>query len=447
MRWMTWVFALMAFSVILPHKMVGGIALGADDLLAAAALLLLPLRLPAIVSARWTPLILTVGLLWATIIVHGVVLGLAASLDILGRLEMPTEMWQYVKRMAFFYVGFSIAYRRHDAPKVLALLVSSAVLIAGLIGLAQISDGALSQALASIYARTDFQLAKLVDKSIAARRVYGVAGHPVAWGGFCMLMACLALPWLTEGTRTRLRQDNWWRLAAALLLAVALVNLLFSASRAAMAAFGTVLLFSGFIEIVNRRAGFFGIARWAALVTGLGGGALLFALDRLEFLVFRFIVLGETSGGGRVDQVLSGWALLDSNAAWLSGVGNAVQRLRGVSFGVEVEPAYLLVNYGVTGAAARYALLVIIFYMGWRLAKSRSSWAANLGMTTVLLVPGYTVLSLGYFFFQELYVGVTPWLLFGATAGAYQRVISERTIVDKVSRQPTTQPSSAPASR
>ena len=41
-------------------------------------------------------------------------------------------------------------------------------------------------------------------------------------------------------------------------------------------------------------------------------------------------------------------------------------------------------------------------------------------MAALLALGGYAVFSLGYFFFQELYVGMVPWLLFGMVTGLHQ---------------------------
>jgi hypothetical protein len=202
--------------------------------------------------------------------------------------------------------------------------------------------------------------------------------------------------------------------------AIALTNILYSASRAATLALAVVLVLSGVAELFIRRGGLPGGLRWLSLAAGLVAGAMLLGVDRVKYLVFRFVVLGETAGGGRVEQVLSGAQLLDQHGAWLSGVGNAVQRMYSVSFGVEVEPVYLVVNYGVLGAAMRYGLLAVLAYMGLRLIRLNNAWISALSMTTLLLIAGYLVFSAGYFFFQELIVGVTPWLVLGLTAGIYQ---------------------------
>jgi hypothetical protein len=413
----------MAATVIVPHVVAGGVTIGADDLIALALLPFLPLSLLAARDVPLAPATVLAGALWLGILVHGCLMGLAATVQYFGDALFPTEMWQYMKRAAFFYAAFFIVSSRASIePAYKALL--AVLLVACLIGIAQIGSGAVPDFLASLYARTDFQLEHLVGRGLATRRTYGVAGHPVAWGGFSVFCAAVALPFVLIGS-TRLKQPAW-HLAAALLFVVATVNVLFAASRAAIAAFVAVFLLKGLLELSARRGGLQAFGKWLIWIAFMAGVAMYFALDRLAFLAFRLLTLADQAGGGRVDQVSSALALLDSGSTILTGVGNAVQRSQSVSHGVEVEPVYLLVNYGIIGSLCRYALLITLAVMALSLVSDRRPWHSALGLSALLALCGYGVFSLGYFFFQELYVGVVPWLLFGMVAGAYQRAWLDR---------------------
>jgi hypothetical protein len=273
-----------------------------------------------------------------------------------------------------------------------------------------------------LYARTDAQFEHLIGRTLATRRVYGVAGNSGAWGGFCVFVAATALPFVL----VRDRSHRGWRLMVTLMLMLALVNVLFSASRGPVAAFVLVLLIKGLLEVTVRGGGLSVLAKWLAWAAMITGIAFYFALDRMALLGFRLLTLVEQGGGERVDQVSTVLSLLDSPSTLFAGVGNAVQRAYGVSHGVEVEPVYLLVNYGLVGTAARYGLWVVLGLCALGAARSRDRWTAATGMATVLGLSGYAVFSLGYFFFQELYVGVVPWLLFGLVAGIHQRLWLER---------------------
>ena len=423
----TWLVHLaLAGTVLVPHLAVGGLVVGADDL---AALILLPiLSIGLAIEARraLAPATLVIACLWLAILVHGVVMGVVASLQFLGQVDPPTEMWQYVKRIAFFYAAFALASRSTQTIAPAFKAITAVLLVAALIGILQIGSGGLSETLSSVYMRSDAQLERLVDRALATRRTYGVAGHPVAWGGFCMFMAAMALPFVLVRRRYRREPGPGWRAAFSVLLALATLNLLFSVSRVALVAFLFVLVLKGGLELFLRQGGLSAFIKWLAWVGGTLAVALYFALDRLALLAFRFMTLADQGGGGRVDQVVSGLSLIDSGATLLTGVGNAVQRLQSVSHGVEVEPVYLLVNYGLVGTLCRYGLLLSIATIAIRATRSSDEWSSAAGMAALLALGGYAVFSLGYFFFQELYVGMVPWLLFGMVTGLHQLGWSEK---------------------
>jgi hypothetical protein len=410
---------IMAATVVVPHIVLGGIAIGADDLLALVLLPVLPLSMLYERDTALAPGTVLVGALWFAILVHGCLMGIASSAQYFGQAAFPTEMWQYMKRATFFYAAF-LFISSHSSIEPAYKALTAMLFVACLIGLAQIGSGSIPEFFSSLYARTDAQLEHLIGRELATRRTYGVAGHPVAWGGFSVFCVAVALPFVLVGS-TSVRQRGW-HIAAIALFVAATVNVLFAASRAAIAAFVAVFLLKGLLELSARRGGLRAFGKWLVWIALMMGAALFFALDRLALLAFRLLTLADQGGGGRVDQVSSALALLDSPSAVLTGVGNAVQRSASVSHGVEVEPIYLLVNYGIIGTLFRYGMLLVIGAMALRLVRDRRPWHSALGMSALLALCGYGVFSLGYFFFQELYVGVLPWLLFGMVAGMHQRV-------------------------
>jgi hypothetical protein len=111
----------------------------------------------------------------------------------------------------------------------------------------------------------------------------------------------------------------------------------------------------------------------------------------------------------------------------LLGTGNAAQRAFVKSFGIEVEPVYLLVNYGISGFFLRYGLLLVLFRYAtslWR--RSDDPFSHSLAGSTLCAIVVYLAFSMGFFFFQELHVGTFPWLLFGWTAGEHHRTHNRR---------------------
>lgn len=114
-------------------------------------------------------------------------------------------------------------------------------------------------------------------------------------------------------------------------------------------------------------------------------------------------------GTARIEQAHATLGLLDYPIDWIIGVGNAAQR-QVVSFGTEVEPVYLLVNYGIFGLLLRYLLLALIGHASWRCFLYSNT---SIGLAALASLAVYVTFSFGYFFFQEIIVGTPPWLLFG----------------------------------
>ena len=416
---------ILAATVLVPHVVVGGIALGMDDALALVLLAILLLALLARRNAPLAPMTLLTAYLWIAIVVHGCLMGLAATAQYFGQPAFPTEMWQYLKRLAFFYAAFFIASTRCGVTEAAYKGLVVVLLLATVIGVLQIGHGSVSQGLSSLYARTDAQLELLVERTFATRRIYGVAGNSGAWGGFCVFIAATALPLVLVRGQKAIRH-RFWRLAAWSLLILAVVNLLFSASRGALAAFLAVLLLKATIEVAIRGGGFRALAKWLAAALAMSVLAFYFAIDRVALLGLRLLALLEQGGGKRVDQVSVVLSLLDSASALVTGVSNSVQRTYGISYGVEVEPVYLLVNYGVIGIVCRYGLLLLVAWCALAVSRRPDPWESAAGVAALLAVMGYVVFSLGYFFFQEQYVGLLPWLLFGTVAGLHQRAWLDR---------------------
>lgn len=144
--------------------------------------------------------------------------------------------------------------------------------------------------------------------------------------------------------------------------------------------------------------------------------------DRLQMMLYRFEVLIEKSGGSRLEQVIAGLNLIDSPVKLITGIGNAAQRALGVHHGIEVEPIYLLVNYGVLGLAVLMLILILIFIVGRKLSSLDEGEICIFGFAVLGSLIVYITFSCGYFFFQELIVGGIPWLLYGMALGIYSNL-------------------------
>jgi hypothetical protein len=421
-------FALLGSTIFAPKFHLGNIALGVDDIL--SPFLLLYLFLSPIFFGKIHVPSNRLLLLWLALILHGIVFGIFGGMLYLDKLTFPSEMWQYIRRMSFFYIGFSFARENKISAVSTLFTLIGIVTLAGFIGILQVVPGnSLGDALASLYCSTDWQYTQLAQRGYASRRVFGVAGNSISWGGFCAFGLALSLYPLIRSSRSFLAELNFLKTSLIGSCAlVCLLNVLFSASRAAVLSvisLGIFLFYMGLrswqehsTRLWNCILFFF----FSALVVGY------FFIDRIDFILFRYEALlgGLQRGTGRVEQIQLALELLREHPLSLVlGTGNAVQRSLVKSFGIEVEPVYLLVNYGVTGFFLRYGLLLLLFKYAtslWR--RSSDPFSQSLAGSTLCAIVVYLTFSMGFFFFQELHVGTFPWLLFGWTAGEHHRILS-----------------------
>ncbi|SPD74600.1 conserved membrane hypothetical protein [uncultured Desulfobacterium sp.] len=411
---------LLAGTVLVPHLEIGGISIGLDD--ASAIVLIIAfvgyfLLKPKNLFLRRDGLLIT-GL-WVCLIFTGVIFSVIGGLFYIDEFRLPSEMWQYVKRMLFFCCTCYVSYRSLISSRNFCRCLNYVLMVAFFIGILQVFPGSIGNHLASLYARTEGQLA-CAENPFAYLRNYGVAGFSTAWGGFAVFGVAVSLGGLLAGREAQVKR-RFYSFKLWLLLVLALINILFSGSRAAIAALLAVYILAVLLGVIYMRRKLRFLLYYVGGFVLVSGWFTYAFWNKLLFLVFRFGALIDQSGGNRVEQVKAGLSLLRNSKDWLFGVGNATQRALATSFGTEVEPAYLLVNYGILGVVLRYGLLLVIFIYAWRQIKSAAQNDRDLAIATILSLAGYFVFSFGYFFFQELYVGMLPWLIFGWVVGSFYR--------------------------
>jgi len=411
-------FLLAVYAIIFPKISVAGVGLGLDDILTLFVLPCMLFHILANPARHYVWEFWVVLLLFLAFIGIYFVLGSWSNYQRLGAIRFPTELWQYAKRLAFFLFGFffilNVNGSEIKAPKI--LLIAYAVIL--LVGAFQLFGGVVGDFLAQIYGRTDSQIERLVERSFSAKRVFGTAGNPNAWGGFSLFVFTVTLAFFLNGEAVPKRR------VALLggLAGLALLNILFSGSRGAMLGLGVVLMamFVWYLLTIGVRS----TVKLATI-----GVAMLFIFafivffqERIQSLLFRFSVLIETMGGGRDEQIKIGLLLLDGAKDYWFGASNHIQRALGVSHGVEVEPIYLFINYGAFGVFILFVIMATLTYSGVRMALLNFRYARPLGVSLVIAILGYAVFSLGFFFFQELVVGTPFWLYAGVVLGCYHKI-------------------------
>ncbi len=416
------VFVVLCLTILVPRAIVAGRTVGLDDIL---SIFLWPVMLAYYIAHKESLFQghkLIFG--WNLLLLQGIIFGIFGSLLFLGDISLPTEMWQYVKRMAFFYISVYWAWSERISSEYAYKVLLWVLIFAAFIGLLQAAPWLdIGDAISRLYTRNERQATMLIDRSFASRRVFGVAGFSTAWGGFCVFITSLAISSLLAGRWKQGKSKRSSTLLSGLLLSIGLLNVILSGSRAALLALITVFAFFTGLQILSKKHAISNLVKFFSIIAAMCLGVSHYMHERIDYIFYRYNVLVDTfyHGIGRVKQVNDAIGLLDGLYSYIFGVSNATQRHMATSYGTEVEPIYLLVNYGIVGTVLRYSILLIIFIYAYRLWKCSRGVEQVLAGATIGAVVGYAVFSMGYFFFQELYVGTIPWLLFGWVVGRYYR--------------------------
>ena len=410
-------FFLSSWSVIVPRLGIGSVGVGLDDALAVFVFPFLIFSLLVDPERRYVRAFWFVVFLFVFFVCLYFPMGSWVNAIRMNEARYPTELWQYAKRLTFFLVAFYFVLNVKDGERRAISIISGSLLFALLIGVVQLTGTPIGDYFAELYGRSDAMLERLVNRSFGAKRIYGVAGHPNAWGGFSVFAFAITAPFFLSSVF----RGERLHVLIGLVSLFSLINVMFSGSRGAIASLMVVCsvilvwyLFTPRVPTLRK-----------TLVTSLVSLTLAFGVyifwGKIINLIFRFSVLVESAGGGRDQQILDGLSVIRSAREWLFGSSNAIQRLQGVSHGVEVEPVYLLINYGLLGVSMLAAILGVLLYSAYRLMVFRVELSVPLGLGMVSAVAGYMIFSIGYFFFQELVVGTTFWLFSGAFLACYQK--------------------------
>ncbi len=415
----------MVMGFLLPKIKILFFSFGVEDLVGFAVL---PYALTGITNTgknTWIPL-KWYAFIGIVIIVSGILLGIFNSVLFLNKLVIPTEMFQYVKRLSIFLLtakiirNYGFEGRRLLRPFLLMLLMTL------LIGILQLFDNPFSSFISRIYISEELQLEALQDATFKDTRNYSITGFSTSWGGLSLFIMVVGISFFVY-TRTKGRHIRGYRLWFFMLMAVlGLINVIFSGSRGALLGLAGVLIFVLIYNFIKTQTVAGKIRFISYFVVFLLISAILvyvFFLERILFIQYRneALLRAYDQGGNRFGDI---YKIMDAlqNPFWLIfGMSNAVQRASYVPYGVEVEPVYLIANYGLVGIVLRYGWLLMIFSKANQIFvyadKFDFSLAKAVGYGAMLGIVGYLTFSVGYFFFQETVAGCIPWIFFGIVAG------------------------------
>lgn len=231
------------FSMLIPKRVIHGVWIGVDDLLSLVVWIFISYLVIFFKIRRETKIFWSILFLFIFFAISYTILGIVNSYAYLGHVSFPSELWQYLKRAAFFTIGFfAISTGGVTILGGYRTLLAGAF-IASVIGIVQYAGGPIAELLANLYGRTDRQIEKSVYRSISSIRVFGVSGFSTSWGGLSAFFLTVALPGALMA-KEYARSNT--AVLAGLLAFCSAGNVLFSGSRGGIIA---AFLGSGYILI------------------------------------------------------------------------------------------------------------------------------------------------------------------------------------------------------
>ncbi|PMG75196.1 hypothetical protein BCU83_17860 [Vibrio breoganii] len=338
-------------------------------------------------------------------------IGAFQSFQYMPSFKAPTELWQFLKRLIIFLSTAIFMSRSCEKSKnqFLSFTFLTTLLLL-LVGLLQILG---SDFLVDIYARTERQ-GELASQD-NAQRIFGVAGHSIAWGGLLIFINFSLFCIIHELSKRFKFFRRWLYIIFIISTAFVAINVIGSGSRSSMItlAFCYLLLYL----LTFTKLGLTNVFILPTLCITVGGvGYVMYSFfsDRLDFLIYRFSHLSESGVGGRSEQIIIGLNLLKEPYEIMLGVSSAYQRFVGVPYSIESEPFNIFTNYGLIGFILVYStplLFIMFFYKHYR----RDDYFLFVWLTCAII--GSLVFSLGYFYFAEVVVGSYSWIILGIFSG------------------------------
>lgn len=373
---------------------------------------------------RFTKLVI---LLFFLIITEIFLSTLYGTVTKIGNFEFPTDGLQYTARFLVMITFIVVFYYGKINEKAFIKYFLIVLNMGMLIGLLQWIPWFGREFLVKLYPfhNITHQLNQL-NNTLSGVRVHGIAQHATANGG-------LAAFFFIFGYSIFRYYKKYYLLSISLML-LSIVNIFASQARA-----GILMLFFSFflfylINIYVQRKSFKPTLYLLIAITHIyffiiylyktGNKVINKMIYRWEYLIFK------ERGGARVDQLDYFLSLLKNPFDYLFGLSKQVVNQSAIPFGVEIEPANILVTYGVIGFILQYGLIIVLllyFLSGTRkMIMSKATLA--LFVASFVGLASYQVFSIGFYFFREIRVGIFPWILMGVTIGVYERYIKVETL-------------------
>ena len=241
-------------------------------------------------------------------------------------------------------------------------------------------------------------------------RIFGVAGNPISWGGFSVFLFYYFL-FIERSSK---------RKVGALL---SLINIFLSVSKAAILGLISGLLLFPLVYIIyfkfSLRKLFTFFNRFLLFSVLFITSIYYLFYQKFEFLIFRiFAFINQSeSQDVRINQVVDSLDLMFTFPfSFLIGFGKP--SIDKVLEYVELEPVYILVCYGLVGLLLHYVPLLFLVQKSYKLRK----YNRQLAMFIPISIFSYLIFSIGFYFYRELQVGITFWIVSGLLLGTLQKI-------------------------
>lgn len=333
-------------------------------------------------------------------------------LDELNRLFVfPTEFMQIFSRVMVFFLFLYIGYKHIIRPDQFDFIVSSVFLLALFWGILQVMNIDIVKSISSqFYALTDLQRNVLES---ARMRVFGTAGNAITWGGLSALMFFYF--YFLHNKKNTIKVVG---------MILALTNILFSSSRAALFAFVIVLIIMQFVIPFFQQKGpklLITLTKRVLITITLSvitiGTAIALFPERIGMILLRVEnTQDDLTESGRGAQLNFFTDLFHNNGEfYMLGIGKPT--LDKLSF-MEIEPFFLLFAYGVLGLLLHYSLIVILLGTATKMRKFQLKYYYFIISASLF----YLIFSFGFFFFREIISGLPFWWLCGYLIGIMYRM-------------------------
>lgn len=397
---------IVIFSFLLPAFKIGGFGMKPD------LMFLFPLLFLVLIIDNKVKKIRVIKKLW--LIAFFLFLNMLIS-DTFGliyfqqkqQVYFPTEFIQVFNRVAVFYCFFYIAYYQIINFNKFKKYCSVIFIMALFFGFLQSLDISVIREVSKLYALTETQIKGFESVN---QRGYGVAGNILTWGGLSGFMF-FYFYYLSESKLIRLIGCS-----------LALINISFSVSRAAIISLGLSFILINLIValFVKKNIGSFLKMSFTILITSIIAiySFISFFPERYELIMMRFSYMDEAlneSGRGAQREFFISFM---NNDYWNYFIGIGKPALDGLGY-MEMEPLFLLVAYGVIGLVLHYLLIYYSLNKVFSIAgKDGKMFSFILGVTIF-----YLIFSIGFFFMRESYSGMIYWILIGYFVG---NILSKR---------------------